>query len=169
MLRPLYPALSRLLLATEWLTPTLTWSQTARMEIIFPMSAPGKLISAQSMTRLEGRNLHHSPFIPLSFDCFTPLDNFGHCSADAGLLSHLSCFSGVDESTFCPGCEIPVTATVFVLQNEQVQMMGAIIVEGGSWSSWNLKQSWQCPNLDWSAYYLILWIIWEYPLDHQLP
>jgi hypothetical protein len=101
------------------------------MEIIFPMSAPGKLISAQSMTRLEGRNLHHSPFIPLSFDCFTPLDGFGHCLADAGLLSCLSCLSQVDESIFCPGCEIPLTATVLVLQNEQVQMMGAI-VEGGN-------------------------------------
>ena len=95
------------------------------------LSAPGKLISAQSMTRLEGRNLHHSPFIPLSFDCFTPLDDFGRRSADAGLLSCLSCFSRVDESTFCPGCEIPLTATVFVPQNEQVQMTGAI-VEGGS-------------------------------------
>ena len=49
----------------------------------------------------------------------------------SGLLSRLSCFSRVDESTFCPGCEIPLTATVLVLQNEQVQMTGAIM-EGGS-------------------------------------
>ena len=97
----------RMVFATDRLTPALRWSQTAKMQTIFTISAPGTRISVPIISRASHLNNHLAPFRGLgSLGLFGADFEDTGCARVCGVgrLSLFSCSRRVEMLTKLPGC-----------------------------------------------------------------
>ena len=97
----------RMVFAMDQLTPTLRWSQTAKMQTIFMITAPDTRISVPIISRASHLNNHLASFQGLgSLGLFGTNFEDTRCARVCGIgrLSFFSCSQRVEMLTKLPGC-----------------------------------------------------------------
>ena len=97
----------RMVFATDRLTPARRWSQTAKMQTIFTITAPGTRISVPIISRASQFENNLAPFRGLgSLGLFGAGFEDTGCAGVCGVgrLSFFSCSRRVEMLTKLPGC-----------------------------------------------------------------
>jgi len=97
----------RMVFATDRLTPALRWSQIAKMQTIFTITAPDTRISVPIISRASYLNNYLAPFRGLgSLRLFGAVFEDTGCTSIRGVgrLSFFSCSRRVEMLTKLPGC-----------------------------------------------------------------